>query len=477
MRKKVAIVGVIVVLLSLGCTLVLCTINNRNKSKHKQSMGLETLLPKATVGFTAPTAQPDFSSSVFSRAFGKWKVIDTIGYGYICTDEPIENYVGGTIEICDDLITCNMPDDEYDYTIKYPKFVMRWQSADDFYMERYATYKSFKFEDDKRVPLVEIKSKEGGFGTRFWIRDKNHIVIAGPQYFLAEKEDLNEENIQNNQNNQIKLNENTSNNIILGGELAEKDGNIYFSNSDDDWCLYVRGVEEREEVKLNSEKSDNISIGEDWLFYRDVENHRIIKMSMDGSVKKVIYKGTIDNLIYNKGYLYFLEENEGKQYITRIRSDGSNPERIFSDSICNLILQNNWFYYYNTEEKMIKKVKSDGSSSRCILKSEIDFFVADDSGIYFADNEKQKICRMDFDGSSVHSIIDSYADYLNISDGWIYYWTINDCIYRSKIGTNKSEKYISNNILRFYITDNAVLYDYIEGTKYEGKICQKLIID
>lgn len=128
------------------------------------------------------------------------------------------------------------------------------------------------------------------------------------------------------------------------------------------------------------------------------------------------------------------------------------------------------------EDKMIKKVKVNGSSSCCVLKSEVDFFVVDNSGIYFADKEKQKIYHMDFDGSSILSIIDSYADYLNISDGWIYYWTINDCIWRSKIGTNKAEKYVDNNILRFYITDNAVLYDYIDETKYEENICQKLMI-
>lgn len=302
------------------------------------------------------------------------------------------------------------------------------------------------------------------------------IFLCGLLLFLEviykEVASENKQNIQDDE----KIDENLSNNVVLGGELAEENGKIYFSNADDGWCLYVKSVEGGEENKLNSERSDNINIGDGWLFYRDVKNHRIIKMNMDGSEKNIIYNGIIDNLIYNKGYLYFLEENEGKQCITKIGCDGNKKEKIFSDSIYNLILKNDWFYYYSTEDKMIKKVKMNGSSSCCVFKSEVDFFVVNDSGIYFTDKEKQKICCVDFDGSSVSVMVNSYSDCINISDGWIYYSIINDCIWRKKIGINITEKYVDNNILRFYITDNALLYDYIKETDSGEKICQGLMI-
>lgn len=190
MRKKVAIGGIVIALLI--CSIVFYAADNDQKeaeaSQNKQAIKTETSLPETTVSSPVPTTQTDGYSNVFSRTFGKWEVIETIGYGYICTADSSEDYVGGILEIRDDRISCDMPNDEYDYIINYPKFVLRWQSANDFHMERYATYESFNFEDDERVPLVEIKSKEEtGFGTRFWIRDKNHIVIEGPQYFLAKK--------------------------------------------------------------------------------------------------------------------------------------------------------------------------------------------------------------------------------------------------------------------------------------------------
>lgn len=189
MRKKVAIGGIVIALLI--CSIVFYVEDHDQKgadaSQNKQAIKTETSLPETTVSSPVPTTQTDCYSNAFSRAFGKWEVIDTIGYGYICTDDSSEDYVGGILEIRDDCISCDMPNDKYDYIINYPKFVLRWQSANDFFMERYATYKSFNFEDDEKVPLVEIKSKEAGFGTRFWIKDKNHIVLDGPQYFLAKK--------------------------------------------------------------------------------------------------------------------------------------------------------------------------------------------------------------------------------------------------------------------------------------------------
>jgi hypothetical protein len=276
--------------------------------------------------------------------------------------------------------------------------------------------------------------------------------------------------------NETMENENTSNNIALGGELAEKNGKIYFSNADDNWCLYVRNLENEKDHKLNNERSDNINVGDGWIFYRDVENHCIVKISMDSGEKKIIYNGIIDNLIYNNGFLYFLEENEGKQYITKIDSESLNKKMIFFDnSISNLVLQNDYFYYYNINDRMIKKVKIDGSFDCRVFEAQVDFFVVNYNGIYFTDKENQKISHINFDGNNESIITSSYADYVNIWGDWIYYYTVNNCMWRNGIITKKDEKYIDENILRFYITENAILYDYIEEINQEEHVCQKII--
>lgn len=192
MRKKVAIGGFIVVAILIG-SLILYAINKDQKEannfKHKQETGLGALLPEESVSSAASTTQSDYSSK-FVGVFGKWRVIERIGSGYAFTDIPEKSYIGGEITITDELVQCSMPDKELNYTIKDPKYVMQWQSRNDFYMEHYANYDSFGFENPEKVPKIEIKKKGQslGFGSTLWIKDENHIIIMGPQYFLAEKQ-------------------------------------------------------------------------------------------------------------------------------------------------------------------------------------------------------------------------------------------------------------------------------------------------
>lgn len=268
----------------------------------------------------------------------------------------------------------------------------------------------------------------------------------------------------------------SSNNIVSGGELAEASGKIYYSNANDNWSLYCKNIKGgNKEYKLNNDICDNINTGDDWLFCRDVRNHRIIKMRLDGSEKQVIYKGIIDNLIYSKGFLYFIEEDDGKQYIIKIKSDGSDPQKVCSDSIYNMILYQDWFYYYSMKDKMIKKVKEDGSSNSCVIKAEVEVFVMGENGIFFADKEQQKICYVDYNGNNLSAINDICPNYMNIWDGWIYYCNVNNHICRREIKGHRDEKYVEDNVLRFYMTNNVLLYDYIEKNGTEEKISQKLI--
>lgn len=137
------------------------------------------------------SSSADNNSGKFAGIFGEWVITDTIGTGYIFSSSyPEEDYIGGRIVIHDELVQCSFPNEEWNFTVKNPKFVMQWQSADDFFMELYAKYDSFGFQDKEKVPLIEIKKKKRdlGVGSRFWIKDEDHIVIFGPQYYLAERQ-------------------------------------------------------------------------------------------------------------------------------------------------------------------------------------------------------------------------------------------------------------------------------------------------
>ena len=275
-------------------------------------------------------------------------------------------------------------------------------------------------------------------------------------------------------NESIETNGSILNNIVFGGELAEESGKIYYSNANDSWSLYRKNLKGETEQKLHDNRCDNINIGKGWLFCRDVKNHQIIKMRLDGSKKQVIYKGIIDNLAYYGDYLYFLEEREGIQHIAKIRCDGSEKTYIYSnreDRICNLILVQDWIYYYSMNDKMIEKVNIDGSSNTNVVKAEMDFFIADKKGIYFADKEKQKVCYVDYDGKHLSVISNSCPRYMYIFEGQLYYCNGNDSIWKEELREDKSEKYVDKKVIQVttenYMEVMEVIYDYPD--QFAGK--------
>lgn len=187
MKKNLILLCVLLVAgVSMFCIFLKNGLVNGTVTEIKKEYKSE--LPDEILSTSKPSSGNNCSK--FARVFGEWLVIDRIGDGYVFNDTPEEDYIGGRIIISDELVQTSMPNEELNVTLKDPEFLMQWQSAEDFFMGRYARYESFGFEDKEKVPLIEISENNEtfGFGSRIWIKDENHIVILGPQYFLAERQ-------------------------------------------------------------------------------------------------------------------------------------------------------------------------------------------------------------------------------------------------------------------------------------------------
>ena len=298
-------------------------------------------------------------------------------------------------------------------------------------------------------------------------------------FLIFSYKDISENEIKSNKK-QIDKGEdvhyNISNNIVLGGELAEENGQLFFSNANDNWKLYKQNVTgDAEPHKIADFKCNNLNLAGGRIYCNDGQNHRIVKMKLDGSEEQTVYKGIVENLIYCSGVLFFIEEDGDKQSIIKIKGDGKEKEKIYTGSICNMIVTEKWIYFYCEQEEMIKRVSKDGSSVSDIYKADVDQFIMDGSDIYFADKDKQKICRIDCEGKGFSFVDNNCPDYMNVFGRDIYYWHIKDDVWKSGIG-EKGEKIAEVETLRFYITDHAMLYDYVVGKGFDERICQKMVI-
>lgn len=119
--------------------------------------------------------------------YGKWKIVEQTGSGYIYGEFSMDDYVGDIITIDKDYIESDIPLEKT--RLENPKYEMKEQSRNDFYMIIHSDYDSFGFEDDTPT-MVEVYGENDTwdeFGGEFWIKDKNHLIFLGPVFFLAEK--------------------------------------------------------------------------------------------------------------------------------------------------------------------------------------------------------------------------------------------------------------------------------------------------
>ena len=111
-----------------------------------------------------------------------------VGYGYIYGEFSMRDYVGGTVTIRENYIETNLPLGRW--KLKNPIYKLEKQNEEDFWEYSHANIHSgfgFKSEKIKAVTVFDDKDEWDEFGNIFWIRDKDHLIIFGPVYFLAKR--------------------------------------------------------------------------------------------------------------------------------------------------------------------------------------------------------------------------------------------------------------------------------------------------
>lgn len=199
MMKKVFSV---IVLLLCCVTIVSCGSDKAmdNKSANKsdeimESSPVPTQQPEETMeNSPVPTQQPEESkenmkpkSEEIGGIYGKWKILDMVGHGYIFGEFSMEDYVGGVVTIDKDYMETDLPMGKY--RLENPEYKLTTQSENEFLEGTKVSVENiFGFKPDK-IQMVEVRNGYNGYNgfVRFWIRDETHLIFHGPVYFLAEK--------------------------------------------------------------------------------------------------------------------------------------------------------------------------------------------------------------------------------------------------------------------------------------------------
>lgn len=89
----------------------------------------------------------------------------------------------------------------------------------------------------------------------------------------------------------------------------EQDGVIYYSNVDDNNLLYRMDLNTGKATPLTDSRAQYIVGAGEWLYFSNYSNGAYLtKIRTDGSDESTLYRGEVDNLFVDDGYLYFSTE-------------------------------------------------------------------------------------------------------------------------------------------------------------------------
>lgn len=264
-------------------------------------------------------------------------------------------------------------------------------------------------------------------------------------------------------------NGNSVGNIINCGYVDAEGNHLYFSNTEDDGCLYKMKKDGSELQKLTENRCFDINVYKGYVYYRTwgEKMPMVCRISTDGGEEEVISEVYGENVQIEDDILYFVEvydegkicastldgikrttiiddicwelnvvgdwiyysNDSDKNYpgsLYRYKIDSDEIQRINSEATWDINVVGDWVYYisvdYATQTTCLVKCKTDGSE-RTVLCGETCWNTNVYGDYIFYTNEFQgnTLWRMNLDGSGKQALTEEPCKYVNVVDDMIYY--------------------------------------------------------
>jgi hypothetical protein len=174
------------IMLVLLCSVFFVSCGNNTVINISSTNTPENTMPMETP--QEPTGSSAAQISKIDMIYGRWKILDMVGEGYIYGDFSMEDYIGGIVTIQKSYIESNLPLGKK--KLENPKYKLTKQNKHDFWEYRHADINNGFGFSGNQIKLIEVfdgNDEWDEFAGFFWIRDKKHLIFLGPVYFLAEK--------------------------------------------------------------------------------------------------------------------------------------------------------------------------------------------------------------------------------------------------------------------------------------------------
>lgn len=279
---------------------------------------------------------------------------------------------------------------------------------------------------------------------------------------------------------------NTVGNIYNGGLFSEQDGKIYFSNGNDDGCLYVTDANLMNFKKIHDDKAVYINVDENYIYYVRAnhtrqERYKNILLYNNTGIYRINQNGSnIKSISYNPGAFLTLCGNmlyyqkyavDTGLYLHQNTTDGTDEKLLIEEAAIPSIIVDNQLYYAGlSQDHNLHQFDLSSYNGRTFYEGGFLHPIVHDGYLYYMNIEDDyKLYRMRFDGSSPEMIVNKRCATFNVTNnGKFLYYQVDDSknngINRIYLETMEVENLLVGNFKQIHVTDRYVFFRDFEDT-------------
>jgi len=204
------------------------------------------------------------------------------------------------------------------------------------------------------------------------------------------------------------------------------DNNLYYVNLTENGKIYKIDDEGDDKEKIvDFENCEYFNISNEGVFFEYPEESKVyspysLDISFD-NIKK-LNDNDIEGLIFNNGYLYYSNWNDGGK-IYKMKPDGSENSSLNNNYSNFINVDDNYIYYINTDDDYkIYRMKTDGTENLLICEDSTNYLNCYNGYLYFSnETDENKIYKMKTDGTEKTKISDDMGNCISIVNDKLYY--------------------------------------------------------
>jgi hypothetical protein len=212
----------------------------------------------------------------------------------------------------------------------------------------------------------------------------------------------------------------------------------------------------------------------DWIFYSidpplgpegPYGPGGFFKIKTDGTDKqKINDDANIMGIIVQDEWIYYSTGNN----LIKMKTDGSGKVHLDEDAL-DLQIFNNWIYYTKYNKRGIYKIRTNGSEKTRVCSIQPMYFVVVGDWIFYQSDHY--LSRIKTDGTQQSNILKIQSFSLEFDDGWLYFANVDDDgkLYKVKTDGSSLKKVSDNNSMLGCTILGDWVYYYNEGFLYRVK--------